>query len=271
MIGFTQLGYKGLLANQMFQYAMLKGVSKVTGFDVGIPKKFTQSLGENPFNQMGWVELKHFNLICKELNDNKFEHSYEEKQFEFNNDVFNIKDNTDFIGYFQSYKYFEHIEEDIRKEFTFSREIDILASQYINKFERPIVALHVRRGTYLFHKETHRIMPMEYYLEAMKMFKNSTFLIFSDDINWCKNNFKGNQFYFSETNNHWLDMAIMSKCDNYIIAASSFSWWGAWLNTKDKKVIAPKTWFGPKFSHYNTKDLLPEDWIKIDSVKRIKI
>ena len=92
------------------------------------------------------------------------------------------------------------------------------------------------------------------------------FLIFSDDILWCKKHFIGNQYEFSEGNSPSIDLAIMARCSNNIIANSSFSWWGAYLNMqRGCKVIAPATWFGSKLSPtHNTCDLLPPKWIKID-------
>ena len=90
-----------------------------------------------------------------------------------------------------------------------------------------------------------------------------TYLIFSNDIEWCKKNFIGNQFIFIEGEKDYIDLWLMSLCKNNIIANSSFSWWGAWLNTNsDKKVITPKNWFGPAINH-STQDLIPEKWFMI--------
>jgi hypothetical protein len=103
---------------------------------------------------------------------------------------------------------------------------------------------------------------MDYYRNAIAEFSDDTrFLVFSDDIQWCKENFKGDNFHFIEGEKDYVDLYLMSLCNNNIIANSSFSWWGAWLNnTPNKKVIAPKQWFG-KAKQLNTKDLIPETWI----------
>ena len=124
---------------------------------------------------------------------------------------------------------------------------------------------------------------MEYYNKAIKQFdKDSNFLIFSDDIEWAKNNFKGDNFYFITENKiegndvmdtlniskgghpDYIELYMMSLCDHNIIANSSFSWWGAWLNENpNKKVIAPKKWFGPAYGDINDNDLVPETWTRL--------
>ena len=86
-------------------------------------------------------------------------------------------------------------------------------------------------------------------------------LVFSDDIKWCKDNFTEGPFIFVGGGEDYIDLHLMSKCKNNIIANSSFSWWGAWLNNNEnKRVIAPKDWFGSSNSHLNTDDLIPGDW-----------
>ena len=107
---------------------------------------------------------------------------------------------------------------------------------------------------------------MEYYRSAVDLIgKEKLFFIFSDDINWCKNNFDfiENKF-FIENNKDYEDLILMSLCSHNIIANSSFSWWGAWLNSNPNKIIiSPKKWFGNKYNFHNTKDLYNEKWIKL--------
>ena len=104
-------------------------------------------------------------------------------------------------------------------------------------------------------------------MKAIKqMPKDSLFLIFSDDIAWCKANFPDlpEKFVFIEGNADHEDLLLMSHCKNNIICNSTFSWWAAWLNSNpEKKVIAPSKWFGPAFENYNTDDLYCDGWIKI--------
>ncbi|MFH5955214.1 alpha-1,2-fucosyltransferase, partial [Clostridium perfringens] len=99
----------------------------------------------------------------------------------------------------------------------------------------------------------------------MEILSSDKYMIFSDDLEWCKSEFVGDQFHFSEERDPVKDLGNFISCSNHIIANSSFSWWGAWLSPyKDKKVIAPRNWFGPKLAPtHNTKDLLPPNWIVI--------
>ena len=95
--------------------------------------------------------------------------------------------------------------------------------------------------------------------------KNDTdyFLVFSDDIEWCKNNITGDNIVYIDSEIDYIDLYLMARCDNNIIANSSFSWWGAWLNkNENKKVVAPTLWFGQVVGE-DTNDIIPENWIKI--------
>jgi hypothetical protein len=127
-------------------------------------------------------------------------------------------------------------------------------------------SIHVRRGDYLALQNHHPIQSIEYYQNAIDIIGNDKhFLIFSDDIKWCEENFGGltNKTYITG-NQDYEDLYLMSMCRNNIIANSTFSWWGAWLNkNEDKKVIAPKQWFGVSNSHLDTSDLYCKKWITI--------
>ena len=123
-------------------------------------------------------------------------------------------------------------------------------------------SIHVRRGDYLGLNGHHPVCDLEYYNKSINLFdKNTKFLVFSDDIKWCQENFKGENFIFISGNRDFIDIWLMSLCQNNIIANSTFSWWGAWLNQNiNKKVIAPSKWFGPLKINHNTQDLIPEAW-----------
>jgi hypothetical protein len=169
-------------------------------------------------------------------------------------------------GYFQSEKYFQHNREKILDLFS----VDDVNGEYINKkycnvLRNDTCSIHIRRGDYLGLSHIHPPCSLDYYLEAIKQLPEGTvFLVFSDDLDWCKENLNfSHLIHFVEGNTDYQDMWLMSLCDNNIIANSSFSWWGAWLNQNpNKKVIAPKVWFGPSVQH-NTQDLIPETWITI--------
>lgn len=175
-------------------------------------------------------------------------------------------DNVALSGYFQSEKYFKGYENEIRNLFM-SYDVN-LNDEIKNILEtQNTCSIHVRRGDYLKLPNHHPTQNMNYYMKAIKqMPKDSIFLIFSDDIAWCKENFPDlpEKFIFVEGNKDYEDLYIMSHCKNNIICNSTFSWWGAWLNNNpDKKVIAPSKWFGSALEGHNTDDLYCEGWIKI--------
>tara|TARA_Y100000385_G_C12913753_1_gene559462 strand:- start:24 stop:812 length:789 start_codon:yes stop_codon:yes gene_type:complete len=166
-------------------------------------------------------------------------------------------------GYFQSEKYFKHNREQILKLFSPQNQI----KTYIcKKYEALIdnedyVSIHVRRGDYLKLSEFHAVLGKEYYDKAMDKYHGANFVFFSDDIEWCRQTFKGKNFIFIEKQPDVIDIFLMSKICHNIIANSSFSWWGAWLNQIDAQtVVAPLRWFGIKNSHLQRKDLTPDSW-----------
>ena len=136
-----------------------------------------------------------------------------------------------------------------------------LKKKYGDILKENLCSIHVRRGDYLGLPNHHPACPLEYYEEAMKQMDDSKiFLVFSDDFGWCKENFTNSNVIFIEDNKDYIDLFLMTLCQNNIIANSSFSWWGAWLNqNENKKVIAPNKWFGKAIQH-NTKDLIPPTW-----------
>lgn len=174
--------------------------------------------------------------------------------------------------YFQSEKYFINISDNIRQEFTLKKELSNKAQEVLGNIENTdSVSLHIRRGDYVVDKNInafHGICGMDYYQRAIELIKEKishpTFFIFSDDITWAKDNLKGPEFVF--VSNPEIEdveeLVLMSKCKYNIIANSSFSWWGAWLNNNlDKIVIAPQKWFNDKKANKN--QILPEKWIRI--------
>jgi hypothetical protein len=265
MITHKSIGYSGRLGNQMFQYAALRSVSLDTGYEIFLPNHLEiKQDGVFDFTNNQWIKyrldiLDCFNIDC-EIKDNLTKYLYSESKFEFDNSIFTIPDETSIDGYFQSYKYFENYVEVIRKEFTFKDEILDKCKSIIDNYVNPI-SIHIRRGDYVNHPSYWVVTP-EYISEALQHFtdKEYTFLIFSDDIEWCKQVFSDG-VVFMEGNNQFEDLCLMSLCEHNVIANSSFSWWGAWLNkNENKKVIAPSQWFTDNKS---LEDLYPKNWIKI--------
>jgi hypothetical protein len=196
-----------------------------------------------------------------------------EKYFHFDPDILNLTEGVYLDGYWQSEKYFMDIAEIIRQEFTVkssqtgkNREL----SEKIAACES--VSLHVRRGDYVTNPHTnkvHGICGLDYYYRAIehltKILKNPFFFIFTDDPEWVHENLNFPSQAIIVNHNgitkDYEDLRLMTQCKHSIIANSSFSWWGAWLNpNRHKIIIAPQKWFAD--DSFNTKDLIPTTWVK---------
>jgi len=205
------------------------------------------------------------NNILRNIQFNTFEIKNEYNEPYFHYSKIPYLENIRLNGYFQSEKYFNHNRDSILELFSINEECGkYIQDKYGELFKNDTCSIHIRRGDYLKLQDFHPLCSLDYYQKAIKEFSIDTkFLIFSDDIDWCKKSFKDNNFVFIEHNLDYIDLWLMSLCSNNIIANSSFSWWGAWLNQNtNKKIIVPNKWFGPSISH-NTKDLIPSSWIKI--------
>ena len=130
-----------------------------------------------------------------------------------------------------------------------------------------VVSLHVRRGDYLLLSNFHHNLESSYYKNAINQFPIDTkYLVFSDDINWCKTIFDGDEYIFVENQSDIMDLYLMSLCKHNIIPNSTFSWWAAFLNkNNNKKIIVPSIWFGPN-GPQNYYDMYESDWTKMDVV-----
>jgi hypothetical protein len=187
-----------------------------------------------------------------------------EEFYHFDENLFNnCPDFVSLLGFFQSEKYFNNVRDDLLKDFTFTDEYLEPCKRMIKDVENPI-ALHIRRTDYTQYNH-HPICDINYYKEALTLFDSDReVIIFSDDPEWClqESTFNNDRFLVSETNDQYLDLCMMTLCSDFIIANSSFSWWGAWLSTNEhKKVVAPSKWFGPPLDQTNnTKDLYCEGW-----------
>jgi len=173
-------------------------------------------------------------------------------------------------GYFQTELYFKEYSQEILDLFSYPDNfIESIKKEYSDLLNLNACSMHVRRGDYVHQPENHPTQSMNYYMKAIKqMPSDSIFLIFSDDIEWCKQNFPDlpEKFYFIEGNKDFEDLFLMTQCKNNIICNSSFSWWGAWLNkNQDKKIIAPlyTRWVGQALSNLDTKDVIPKNWIQL--------
>lgn len=175
-----------------------------------------------------------------------------------------LGDNLLLDGYWQSEKYFLDNEENIRSKLRMGDQVRGDIHRMYPFLKDETVSLHVRRGDYVRLQHAHPCQTLEYYDAALDIVegKGSNILVFSDDLEWCKQNFKYDSIYFAEGQSNIIDMYTMSLCSHNIISNSTFGWWGSWLNeSKDKKIVAPKNWFGN--GSYNAEDIIPSKWIKL--------
>lgn len=282
----------GGLGNQMFQCA----AGRALALHLNTPLKLDDSFLKQ--NTNGVYTQRHFDLQGFEMvsdlietselqaffdkYDSKFTrfinrnfkfktHILNENGHQYQNDFYNVSKNTLIKGFWQSEKYFVKFEEQIRKDFVIKAELLSGTEEWMSKIIKSnSVSIHVRRGDYVTNFNSnnfHGICSLDYYEKAVHLISSSNLnvelFVFSDDIEWCKLNMKFKQpTFFIETNSSYQDLFLMQNCKHNVIANSSFSWWGAWLNKNSKKiVVAPKNWF--KNTSVNISDVIPADWIKI--------
>lgn len=244
-------------------------------------KRTSQTLVLPPFEFQNLFKERFF-TIKKELP--AFKNQYNEPRFAF--DEIPVLEDVALQGYFQSYRYFEGTDAHsvlrpndalVNRIFeSRNKEVDLKYKDLV--FNNSICSIHVRAGDYRYKGQHHTNLPLEYYWEAMGILEETThvdyYLIFSNDIQWCRENFKGPKFLFSDTKQETsqgnsfatFDLYLQSFCSHQIIANSTFSWWAAFLNNnKDKVVVSPNgdkyPWFGPLLSGHDTSDLIPKSWI----------
>lgn len=284
----------GGLGNQMFQYAAAKSLACKHGVEVKVdlsylnadskgsytPRKYELDIFAPSIKIAQQSELKTFNKEHTKLSrllrrkmPSLFKNLYAvESGSKYHSAFTNFPKNTYLEGFWQSEKYFENYKDQIRLDFSINTPLPIELEGVQNKIKSTnSVSLHVRRGDYITLKSAndfHGIPSIDYYQTSLDSIseknKDLELFIFSDDIEWCKQNlnFKLPLHFIHHPFEACWDMFLMSNCKHNIIANSSFSWWGAWLNKNpDKIVIAPKNWFADKT--INTSDLIPKEWIRL--------
>lgn len=278
----------------MFQYAFAKASSKRLGveFALDLSDKTLNIHQGYELNRVFGLQAKiattrdlnsllgvsRFTLICrifKTLGFGKYLNAnlIKEPSFKFSHNMLMGSDNKYYDGYWQSEKYFIDASTQIRNDFTFANPLDVINSEIVNKMQLSnSVSIHIRRGDYVQNPkvaEVHAMATMDYYKAAIEHIAENIssphFFIFSDDITWVKSNlildYQHEYVDHNRGENSFNDMRLMSACKHNIIANSSFSWWSAWLNANQEKIIiAPKNWFK---NNTSTEDLIPESWITL--------
>ena len=200
------------------------------------------------------------NLNFKNLNLKEYK-NFKESSFLY--EEIKFEKNLNLIGYFQSEKYFKKYREKILKIFEAPEGVqEYIQKKYPELFNEIVCSIHVRRNDYLKYSKIHPPCSPKYYLNAMKMVPNKKFFVFSDDKEWCRRIFVHDKYRIIDEEDY-VELYMMSLCQNNIIANSTFSWWGAWLNKNQSKiVVAPKRWFGPA-AKMSCRDIVPDEWLRL--------
>ncbi len=286
------------LGNQMFQYAAARGLAAKHNVALKMDKRYYNHNAPEGY----FYGLDAFNLTPDFANNNEIReytglsnllvhkairkiykkhqlgnrnYIYNERFFHYDDELSRQGSNVYMRGYWQSYKYFSHIEDEIRRDFGFRYPIDTATDTFATQIlQSNAVCLSIRRGDHLWHPVTSKKFghcDANYYDEGLKIIsareKDIKLFIFSDDIDWCAQNLKFDYptvFVKHNFDNPRFDyyLQLIKLCNHFIIPVSTFPLWGAWLSTNPGKiVIAPKVWFTD--ATVNTNDLFPDNWIRI--------
>lgn len=292
------LHLQGGLGNQLFQYAAAKALATHHKMELvlddswfistpkgltprhlmlnafNIPEKYATHRKFLPKNRL----LQKLILFFPRLNESIFHESnpfsYDGSYFD---EVLSPERKYFLIGYWQSFKYFEHIRPTLQKTLKPKHQLSTHYNKLLEKIRATdSVMLHIRRGDYVTLKSAsslHGAIPLSYYLKSMaqilKWHPQAHFFVFSDDIKWAIENLPKEYsltFVLSETageDSVISELSLMTQCKHHIIANSSLSWWGAWLSDGDfnQKIIAPSRWVNK--IETNLCDLIPPAWVKI--------
>ena len=290
---------EGGLGNQLFQYAAgfalasslgVKLILDVSKFDPSRidPNETFRSYKLKPFQidaevqciSTGQTEPRNRYLrFCKRYLDKIMapligSNLFVESNFSFDKNFMKISHPVWLKGFWQSFKYFDTSEEMIRHQINTSKKLSEESNNaYLKILEFDSICVHIRRGDYVTDSHTsnyHGICTMAYYEKgiyiASEGLKDPHCFIFSDDPDWVEKNFNINLPFTLIRHNGdekaHEDLWLMAACKNFVIANSSFSWWGAWLGSDSEKiVVAPQKWFANE--RINTADLIPPEWIRI--------
>ncbi len=283
------INFTGGLGNQMFQYSLYKNLECqgkhvfATHFICDRPKEREFILPQvfSNIKMSICTESQMNEWVLEQASEKssvqKFEVFHEEDVYRGETrkarmELLDIKAGIVY-GLHQNFKFADLIKEELRKDFLFSYSKENKLRQLESEIRQSdAVSVHIRRGDYLkenFYWSLGSVYSEKYYRDAIELMREKypqcKFYFFSDDIDWVKRKFKDMNFYYIEEGmfdhyQDWYDMFLMSICSHNIIANSTFSWWGAWLNKNaEKTVIAPKVWT----TTCVYEDIYPDEWIQI--------
>lgn len=277
-ISYNKLGSNGRLGNQMFQYASLRGIANYNQYQWMIPPPDYNH--KDNYGLFDTFEMKHCKPENLGFNDAM---SVTEKTHAFDDSMFYCTDGVNIDGYLQTEDYFVHIADQIREDFTFRKDYLEPCKEYIDSLASSPIFIHIRQSDNIGREEYHPILPLSFFESALEFWSPDTpCFVFTDDLEWCKKQslFKNDRFIFNDNPERYdyqtidgtgqmqntllpqVDLCLMSLCTGAIIANSSFSWWGAWLQGDRGKVIAPdpEKWYGSAMSHLDTSMMVPARW-----------
>tara|TARA_R100000426_G_scaffold86420_1_gene67856 strand:- start:663 stop:1472 length:810 start_codon:yes stop_codon:yes gene_type:complete len=262
----------GGLGNQMFQYAMGRSLAERNNTELIVDTSFLEdkNSGVTVFRD---YELDLFpNIKEKKLQSSVEAVPFYESHFHCDERLLNVKtsQNIYMTGYWQTYKYFNDINDTIIEEFKFpiiqDERTRLLQEEIVS---RNSVMINVRRSDYLTDSLFENL-DMDYYNQSVEkitdMVDDPMFYVFSDDIEWCRENFTEDKFFIvdkSYAGPKYIDyLHLMSSCKHHIIPNSTFAWWAAWLHQGEDQIVTyPSKWFTDKSK--DTKDICPPEWIKL--------
>jgi hypothetical protein len=284
----------GGLGNQMFQYSFALALS-ARGGEVRIDASalagdalhngyelstvFSVTLGQAEPDDVRRLSIPPDGLV------NRFRRKYLTKPtqvidrvFGYQPELLELSGDRYFEGYWQSEKYFSGIEAQVRRELAFTQPLSERNESLLAAAPRPLASVHVRRGDYLLYQNLDLCTPA-YYAKAVDALRSSGsarhFLVFSEDVEYCRATMKfgpGEAEFvgWNGGRDSWQDMAMMARCDSHVVANSSFSWWGAWLDPSPaKRVIAPSIWNRREiedhdlYYRYRFEDIVPGSWERV--------
>lgn len=286
----------GGLGNQLFQYAAGRSLADrsdaelfldLSFFDlppgVHTARPFALDVFKPRYERAGPDRLANYFRIRQNSWRLRFNRAFpslhthlwiSESSYRFDTAVSALKGHVYLDGHWQSERYFSDREQDLRRDLRFLQALSAADGALVERMNgTTAVSLHVRRGDYVSHPSAnafHGLCGPEYYAQAMafvlERHPTATFFIFSDDLPWARENLPalGPSVFVENdrTAGDHRDMQLMANCQHHIIANSSFSWWGAWLNPrKDKLVVAPQRWFAD--ASIDTTDMIPANWHRL--------
>lgn len=288
------ININGGLGNQLFQYAVAKKFLTTTDMQV---KLDLHNYGLNSYRNYSLDQInskveiastteinnllpfyyknnefttkvihKFFRKQLVDFYKNKGLIKFERECYKPDISLFSIKKDVLLIGYWQNEKYFLDIRQQLLEDIQLKDQPSAIYNAYLNKIRSSnSVSVHIRRCDYLTHTE-YQNLSIEYYQKAFEYIgnhiNNPTFYIFSDDLDWAKNNIQTNYslIFIEDCASESEELLLMSACSAHIIANSTFSWWGAWLSDSNNLVVSPSSWFT---DGRNTYDFIPHRWISL--------